>query len=124
MKRCLAGLFLAAVSRLGAAEEIIYPRAAGAATGSGAAPGLPGWTTALAVIALAGAGGWLLWRRRPGPGRGAAPRNLSVAETRALGNRQYLVVAAYGREKFLIGVCPGQMNLLAKLDLGKEGDLR
>ena len=32
------------------------------------------------------------------------------------GNRQYLVVAAYGEKKYLIGVCVGRISLLAPLD--------
>jgi flagellar protein FliO/FliZ len=45
-----------------------------------------------------------------------APRNLAVEETRSLGNRQYLVVASYQDKKFLIGVCPGRIDLLSALD--------
>jgi flagellar protein FliO/FliZ len=39
-----------------------------------------------------------------------------VAESRSLGNRQYLVVADYGKQKFLIGVCAGRISLLSPLD--------
>jgi len=84
---------------------------AGGATGSGV-------LTVVAVLALAGAGAWLVWRGR---GRGLAgfnrtARNLAVEETRSLGNRQFLVVASYQDKKFLLGVCPGRIDLLAPLN--------
>ena len=45
-----------------------------------------------------------------------------VEETRALGNRQYLVVASYEGKKFLLGVCPGQINLLSPLGDESSGE--
>ena len=39
-----------------------------------------------------------------------------MAETRPLGNRQYLVVAAYDEKRYLLGVCPGRIELLAPLE--------
>lgn len=67
-------------------------------------------------FALAGVGGWLVWRNRRGTPIGRDQRALSVEETRSLGNRQYLVVAAYEGKKFLLGVCPGRIDLLSPLD--------
>ncbi len=75
--------------------------------------GFSTWVVA-AVCALAG--GWFLWRSRKRSGGLAAKGKLSVAETRSLGNRQYLVVAAYGKQRFLVGVCVGRISLLAELD--------
>lgn len=77
-----------------------------------------GALTMVGVVALAGTGGWLLWRSRAkGMNQfSRATRNLMVEETRALGNRQYLVVASYQDKKFLIGVCPGRIDLLSALD--------
>jgi flagellar protein FliO/FliZ len=43
-------------------------------------------------------------------------RSLAIDETRSLGNRQYLVVASYEGKKFLIGVCPGRIDMLSSLD--------
>jgi flagellar protein FliO/FliZ len=82
-----------------------------------------GALTMVGVAALAGTGGWLLWRSRiKGMNQfSRAPRNLSVEETRALGNRQYLVVASYQDKKFLIGVCPGRIDLLSALDNASTG---
>lgn len=67
-------------------------------------------------LALAGVGGWLVLRNRRGTPVGRDQRSLAVDETRSLGNRQYLVVASYEGRKFLIGVCPGRIDMLAPLD--------
>jgi flagellar protein FliO/FliZ len=109
---------LAAPPRLAAAGDVLFPRAS-AGSPSDASSGI-GAPSVLLAIACAVAGAWLLWRgRRQASGR-AARGKLSVAETRSLGNRQYLVVAAYGEKKYLIGVCVGQMSLLAALDDGAK----
>ena len=42
-------------------------------------------------------------------------RKLEISETRMLGNRQFLVVAAYEDRKILIGVCPGRIDYLCTL---------
>jgi len=99
-------------------ERIIYP---GAASGTQApalssGSGTRGLTTMLGVALLAGVGGWLVWKKRQElPARRDA-RLLAVDETRPLGNRQYLVVASYDGRKFLLGVCPGRIDLLSPLD--------
>jgi flagellar protein FliO/FliZ len=67
-----------------------------------------------AVCAVAGV--WFLWRGKRQMGGRASKGMLSVAETRSLGSRQYLVVAAYGEKKYLIGVCVGRISMLAPLD--------
>lgn len=72
--------------------------------------------TLLVALALAGAGGWMVWRNRRNTGGARGAQALAVEETRALGNRQYLVVASYEGKKFLLGVCPGQINLLSPLE--------
>ncbi len=53
--------------------------------------------------------------------RGAFPRmkggeQLQIVETRALGGRQFLVVAHHGDQKFLLGVCPGRIDYLCSLN--------
>ena len=42
-------------------------------------------------------------------------RKLEISETRMLGNRQFLIVAAYEDRKILIGVCPGRIDYLCTL---------
>jgi flagellar protein FliO/FliZ len=67
-------------------------------------------------LALAGAGGWMVWRNRRGQPVGRDMRALAINETRSLGNRQFLVVASYEGKKFLLGVCPGRIDLLSSLN--------
>lgn len=99
---------------------VIYPRPAAP---SGAPVPRSGtsasWLLPLGLAAAA-AGGWLLWRQRQAPAArgGRDPRRLAVTETRGLGNRQYLVVADYDGKKFLLGVTPGRIELLAPLEDG------
>ena len=102
-------------------DQVIVPRNSGetaAMPGSSApsssAPGF-GWMTAVAVFACVGAGGWLLWRGRGLGAGGRVARQLTIDETRSLGSRQYLVVASYQDKKFLLGVCPGRIDLLSAL---------
>jgi flagellar protein FliO/FliZ len=107
-----------AVASATAADEnkIIFPKG----TSDAAAPALPAAgaansITLLIALVLAGVGGWLYLRNR---GRTAAVRGtnaLAVEETRSLGNRQYLVVASYEGKRFLLGVCPGRIDMLAPL---------
>lgn len=100
-------------------SAIMYPRAA--AGGSAVLPGERPGTVAPLVVAfvLAAGGGWVLWRsrRRIVVKRGSA---LAIHETRSLGGRQYLVVASYENQKFLLGVCPGTINLLSNLGPAPE----
>jgi flagellar protein FliO/FliZ len=106
---------------LRAADEILTPRAPGAPadlTGVGS-QGL-GTSTWIVAVLCAGAGLWLFWRNRKQAGSTAAKGKLAISETKSLGNRQYLVVAAYGKQKFLVGVCVGRITLLAPLDEGAD----
>ena len=123
----LLGLFLLLVPAAFAQpkDPVIYPRGT-AATDAPAAAGKPETNSSLylAVALLAGAGGWWLWLKRKGGLRGglAGAARLTIAETKSLGSRQYLVVADYEGKKFLLGVCPGSIELLTSLegDKGKE----
>lgn len=126
LKPRLAWLLLAATSflipALRAEEKVIYPRNPSAAPAEASPVGKPGsgLNPLLLVLALgaAGAGGWLLWRQRNSPAgaTGREARKLAIAESRSLGNRQYLVVADYDGKKFLLGVCPGRIDLLSPLE--------
>lgn len=112
----LAFLALAVAAPAAEDDQVIFP-----AGTSGAAPAsVPGTTslntvTLIVGLVLAGVGGWLVWRQRRGVPAGRDLRSLAIAETRSLGNRQYLVVASYEGKKFLLGVCPGRINLLSAL---------
>jgi flagellar protein FliO/FliZ len=112
-----------ALSSAAPAEEkgkdagIIYPHSvenkSESATGHGSGYGSG---VLVAALLLAGAAGWLFWRGRATPGGTVNLRKLVIAETKSLGNRQYLVVAAYEDKKFLLSVCPGRIELLTPLD--------
>lgn len=98
-------------------DDVITPKATvEPASAPSGASGF-GALTAVGVVFLAGAGGWLLWRGKASKFAqlSRASRQLAVEETRSLGNRQYLVVATYQDRKFLLGVCPGRIDLLAPL---------
>lgn len=98
-------------------NKIIFPSgnatsAAPSITGGGSASTL----TLIVALVLGAVGGWMVWRNRRGPGVANGTRNLAVEETKSLGNRQYLVVASYEGKKFLLGVCPGRIDLVAPLN--------
>lgn len=101
-----------------ATDTVIYPRPAALkdTLGGGASPRSGSSGLIITALVMAAAGGWLYWRARRTPGGLPAVRHLAIAETKALGNRQYLVVAAYQNKKFLLGVCPGRIDLLTPLD--------
>lgn len=73
------------------------------------------------VVIIAATGGWVLWRKKKGgpfvPG-GKGVSKLVLEETKSLGNRQYLVVAAYEGRKFLLGVTTDKIELLTHLPEG------
>lgn len=112
----LGALIPAVAAAAADADRIIYP--ASSAPSASAAQGVAGGNalTVVAFLLLAGAGAWILWRGRNKIAPGREAQHLTVAETRSLGSRQYLVVAQYDGKKFLLGVCPGRIDLLAPLD--------
>jgi flagellar protein FliO/FliZ len=94
-------------------DQVLYPgknTPASAPAGGGL-----GNLTLVGGLVLAAVGGWMVWRGRRLAPRLADGRALVISETRSLGNRQYLVVAAYQDKKFLLGVCPGRIELLSPL---------
>jgi len=109
-----------------AEAEVIYPRTSEPRAETAAGGRGSGYTAVLvAALLMAGAGGWLFWRGRAAPGGVAALRKLAIAETKSLGNRQYLVVATYEDKKFLLGVCPGRIDLLTSIEAPRgPGDPR
>ncbi len=98
-------------------NKVIFPAGNATASSTTAAPGSGslGNVTLIVGLALAAVGGWFVWRGRLSAPLGRDQRLLSLSETRSLGNRQYLVVATYENKKFLLGVCPGRIDLLAPL---------
>lgn len=99
-------------------DSVIYPRNAPSAGTVGATEeSFPVWGVLAFAGVLAGGGFYLLRRGNLRGGQAAHVRQrLAIEETKALGNKQYLAVAAYGERKYLIAVCPGRIDLLTKLD--------
>lgn len=112
----LVALALASAAWAADADQVIYPASSASSAPSSPTIGGGGALSIVAVLLLAGAGGWVLWRGRGKRIPGEVAPQLAIAETRSLGNRQYLVVACYEGKKFLLGVCPGRIDLLAPLD--------
>lgn len=112
----LAGLVLVAGAFAAEPQDILHP--ARPTPPAPSAGGSLGNMTLVVGLMLAAAGGWLVLRgRRLAPGSPAG-QSLRIEETRSLGNRQFLVVAAYEDKKFLLGVCQGRIDLLAPLSDG------
>ncbi|MEO5959980.1 MAG: flagellar biosynthetic protein FliO [Opitutaceae bacterium] len=104
-------------------NQVIFPGGAASTSATTAPRGSSLNTITLVLgLALAAVGGWLVWRNRRGPAAARDQRALAIDETRSLGNRQYLVVASYEGRKFLIGVCPGRINLLSGLSRSVDDD--
>ena len=123
VRRAVAiAVLLAAPLALGAAtavdeSKVIYPKTTAAeAPAVPPAGSLSSATTIVGALVLAAGGVWLLLRRRADLASGRAVQSLAISETRSLGNRQFLVVASYEGRKFLLGVCPGRIEMLARLD--------
>jgi len=100
-------------------EEVIYPR--GSVPAGAPVPvdsRGPGSGLILATAILAATAGWWLWQKRRSSFRAGAAgaARLAIVESRSLGSRQYLVVADYDGRKFLLGVCPGRIEMLTPLD--------
>ena len=81
------------------------------------------WLRVVGFLGILGAGGYLISqykRKRIVNSPDAIKGKIVVADSCPLGNRQFLVVAQYGLEKHLLGVSPGQVMHLAKLDASGE----
>jgi flagellar protein FliO/FliZ len=109
-----------------APETVLYPQGSAATNAAVPTPrndsGYGARTLLVVALLLAAGGVWVLLRRRSGPGflAGRVVHKLQIEETRSLGNRQYLVVAVYEGQKLLLGVTPGQIQLLTPLSSGED----
>jgi flagellar protein FliO/FliZ len=101
--------------------KVFVPGTSSPANATATGPGL-GSVTLFVGLALAAVGTWLVWRGRNGAPVGRDLRQLAIQETRSLGNRQFLVVASYQDKKFLLGVCPGRIEMLAPLAASAEDE--
>ncbi len=68
------------------------------------------------VVLCLGGGAWL-WFRAKGNGRSLKNQGaeISIEETRPLGNRQYLVLTSCRGRSFLIGVSQGRIDLVSEV---------
>lgn len=106
-------------------ESIIYPRGPGSREAE--TPGRPasdgfGWLTSVLALSMAGAGVWLLWRKKQNAVPRAGGRKIQIEETRPMGNRQYLIVARCEGRRFLLGVTPGRIDVVSPLDPAEDGE--
>jgi flagellar protein FliO/FliZ len=106
----------AAVNR--SSDTIIYPKNAAESVKTATNGDRDTSRSLILVVALllAAGGAWVFLQRRKAGPTGGRGRKLQIDETRPLGNRQYLVVADYDGKKFLLGVAPGQIQMLTPLD--------
>ncbi len=85
-------------------------------------PGGGSFWLVIAMLAAGGAGWVFLWSRRRAVPAGRLAGRIQIEGTRALGNRQYLAVVVCDRQRFLVGVTPGGVGLVARLDDGRAAD--
>lgn len=118
-----SALFLVTVAVAVGADDnkVFYP----AGSAKAAAPASAGGSVAnmfslIVALVIAAVGAWLFWKNRKAQAAGNVSHSLAVEETKSLGNRQYLVVASYEGRKFLLGVCPGRIDMLAPLNEGEK----
>lgn len=105
-------------------DTMIYPQGS-AERGAPPAPAqgsTRSWSLLLGALVLGAAGVWMFIKRRQSGPIGAlrGDRKIVIEETKSLGNRQYLVVAAYEGKQLLLGVTPGQIQLLTAQDRSSE----
>lgn len=68
----------------------------------------------LVVVASIVAFGWLYGRLRPGMGQSS--ERIQIVATRPLGPKERLIVVDLDGEQLLVGVSPGHMQMLHKLE--------
>jgi len=98
------------------ADQVLVPRTIQASAPAAERSAGAGATTVIGALVLAAGGVWLLLRARAGKAGARGAQALAIDETRPLGNRQFLVVASYEGQKFLLGVCPGRIDFLSPLN--------
>ncbi len=99
-------------------DRILYPsdnRSGSAAPSERSASGGGSVLLFVALVGIGAAGLWL-WRRRNPASLVKRGAGIVIEDTRALGNRQFLVVAGVDGRRFLLGVAPGSIRLLSPLD--------
>jgi flagellar protein FliO/FliZ len=75
-----------------------------------------GMVMLILVLLVLSLGAVFLYVKRFGIARQSGKGKLEILETRPLGGRQYLVVGKYGHQAFLLGVVPGRIDYLCRLE--------
>jgi len=109
-----SGLLWAANDAPRSANTVIFPQPSEpSAARASSTPSSAYFVFALVCI---GGGAWL-WFRAKGKGRGlsSVSTEISIDETRPLGNRQYLVLTSCRGRSFLVGVSQGRIDLISEV---------
>ena len=107
-------LWAAAPTAPRSADTVIFPQPV---EQSAARPaGTPSTGYIVFVVICLGGGAWL-WFRAKGKGRSLknSGSEISINETRPLGNRQYLVLTSCRGRSFLIGVSQGRIDVISEV---------
>lgn len=113
-----------ALSRILSALFLLFPSVAPA--GEAAPPGVSTatyWQAGLAlalIVGLLGATAWLA--RKVSGGKGFGQGGLKVIGGVALGPRERIVLVEIGNDWLVVGIVPGQIRTLHRLDKGKLPD--
>ena len=80
------------------------------------------WSVLLFVFMVVVIAGFWVYSKWGGNGlrKFTTSNELRIRETKALGNRQFLVVVEYGEQRMLLGVAPGKINHLCYLETPAE----
>jgi len=84
--------------------------------------GLRAFGSLVLVLGIAGASLWALKKYGRGRIPGGGGGKLRVEETLALGDRRFVSILEAEGERFLIGLTPQGINLIARLDPGDRGE--
>ncbi|MDP0499622.1 MAG: flagellar biosynthetic protein FliO [Verrucomicrobiota bacterium JB022] len=104
-----------------AEQELYYPSTTRSSPRQNDAVDLSLWVQVIAILVLAGAGLWILAAKKGftvggrtfGPGDTG---NLQILETRAIGQRQYLVIVAAEGQRLLLATGPQGTTFIKRLD--------
>ena len=96
------------------ADTVIFPQPIEPSTTRPASSPSIGY---IAFVVICIGGGTWLWFRAKGKGRSLknSGSEISIDETRPLGNRQYLVLTSCRGRSFLIGVSQGRIDVISEV---------
>ncbi|MEI6052401.1 MAG: flagellar biosynthetic protein FliO [Opitutaceae bacterium] len=109
-----SGLLWGAAAAPRSADTVIFPQPV--EPGPVRPASTPSTAYVVFVVLCLGGGAWL-WFRAKGKGGSlkSAGSEISIDETRPLGNRQYLVLTSCRGRSFLIGVSQGRIDVISEV---------